>query len=349
MDSNVEVRFWTDKKFLSQSRIIFAAENIPVSTIISGKWRRYANLKWYHHFQHIFKTHLMNLLDLFKVGIGVVQSFFKLLSWWPDAIFVKGGYVGLPVGLATKILGIPLVVHDSDAYPGLTDRILSKWATKIGTGMPKKYYPQYPKEKTEFVGIPVRTEFYEKPKRKLSDDSLSVLAMGGGQGAKYLNNVILDNADELKNLARFTIITGDKNFKDATERTKGIKGFEVLAFVGIGLAKLVGSSDIIITRAGATALAELALLGSTVIIVPNPWLAADHQTKNAGVYESAKAAVVIDQRDLAEKLIPTIKELLANKSKRNELAKNLREFAQPDAAKKMAQMIIGVVNARVKK
>ena len=317
--------------------------------MLSGKWRRYSNLKWYDHFRHLIKTHLRNVVDFFLVGIGVVQSFFKLLSWWPDVIFIKGGYVGLPVGVAAKLLSIPIVIHDSDAHPGLTDRIISKWATKIGTGMPKKYYPQYPSDKTVFVGIPVREEFYKPAKRKLSDDSPSVLAMGGGLGAKDLNDVILDNADELKKLARFTIITGDKNFKEATERAEGVRNFEVLAFVGNGLAKLISDSDIIITRAGATALAELALLGSTVIIVPHPHLAADHQTKNASVFEKANAAIVISQADLAEKLTPTITELLANKPMRKKLGKNLHEFAKPYAAKEMANMIIGVVNARSRK
>ena len=89
---------------------------------------------------------------MFFVGCGFVQSLVKLLIWRPDVVFTKGGFVCLPVGLSAKILGIPLVIHDSDAHPGLTNRILAKWAKSIGTGAPLKHYP-YPAAITRYVGI----------------------------------------------------------------------------------------------------------------------------------------------------------------------------------------------------
>ena len=279
----------------------------------------------------------------------------KLMAWRPDAVFVKGGYVGVPIGVAAHILGVPLIIHDSDAHPGLADRFLSRYADKIATGMPVKYYPQYPKSKTEFVGTPIRQEFYDAAKaKKVSSGKLpNVLVIGGGLGAKRLNDEILCNAKSFDGIAKVTLVTGEAHYRELKDRADKAKNVDAMAFVGEELAMMERNADIIVSRAGATALAELALLGSVVILVPNPYLASDHQTKNADVYDKARAAAVVNQYEMDENktlLVDTIKNILKNRALQGVLSKNLQKFAMPNAAAKMAKMIIGVArNARPKK
>ncbi len=208
----VELRFWVDRKFAPQARSIVAVydETIPISTIAAGKFRRYHHLNFW---QHLFWPSLVfrNIGDAFLVGLGFIQSFFKLLFWRPDVVFTKGGYVCLPVGLAAALLRIPLVIHDSDAHPGLTNRVLARFATSIGTGAPLEYYA-YPRHKAEYVGIPVASEFkpFSAPAQRAAKIEWGItpaqpllVVTGGGLGARRLNRVV---AESLKSLQRFTSV-----------------------------------------------------------------------------------------------------------------------------------------------
>ena len=107
--------------------------------IFAGKWRRYHGLGTFRHLGDI-KTIVKNIRDIFLLFIGFWQSFFILLSWRPAVVFVKGGYVGLPVGLAAALLRVPIVTHDSDSIPGLTNRILSRFTKLMAVGLPVEFY-----------------------------------------------------------------------------------------------------------------------------------------------------------------------------------------------------------------
>ena len=200
-DESVEIRFWCDRKFAPQARSIMwhFDDSIPVETVFSGKLRRYNDLPLWRQLLRPVSIVLPNIRDAFLIGLGFLQSLIKLRSWRPDVVFTKGGFVCLPVGMAAKVLGIPLVIHDSDAHPGLTNRVLSRWATRIGTGAPLKFYP-YPKTISRYVGIPVNEEFKpftpadrQKLKQKLGFDPKRplVVVTGGGLGARRINDAVL--------------------------------------------------------------------------------------------------------------------------------------------------------------
>src|SRR5664279_4351599 len=159
-DQTVNIRFWCDRKFSKQARGLIGNldPTIPVSTIISGKLRRYHNIPVWRQLLRPVSIVLPNLRDGLLVGVGFVQSLVKLIIWRPDVVFTKGGYVCMPVGIAARVLRIPLVIHDSDAYPGLTNRVLARFAQAIATGAPLKHYP-YPASKTRYVGIPIASDF----------------------------------------------------------------------------------------------------------------------------------------------------------------------------------------------
>lgn len=345
------MRVWCDRKFVQSARSLLSGTRVDV--IAAGKLRRYANLPfWYRWFSyyHIVHTHIPNLIDLFKIAAGFIQSLVKLLLWRPDVVFCKGGYVCLPVGIVAHFYHIPLVIHDSDTVPGLTNRILARYADAIGTGAPVKNYPNYPRAKTKYVGIPVRQEIYpvlgskkSALKRQLGFDGKRplLLAMGGGLGATEINQAVMANADRLIDLGvDIYLLTGRGKMVKVKQSQK--KHFKATEFSN-RIATIEQAADMVVTRAGATTMAELATLGVATIIVPSPYLAGDHQTKNARAYESDGAAVVISQFDLEKRpelLTNAVADLLNDATKRHSLETNLSKFAKPDALDDMVGLII---------
>ena len=351
--SSYDIRVWCDRKFAPQAKKLLADTGVRVDIIAAGKLRRYANLKWWYRWfspYHIIHTHIPNFIDLFKIAGGFIQSLGKMLVWRPDVVFCKGGYVSLPVGVVAHLYHIPLVIHDSDTVPGLTNRVLAKYANAIGTGAPVENYPSYPKRITKFIGIPVgdnvkhsseteRTNL--KHELGLDGNQPLVLAMGGGQGAVAINDAITANATKLVKDKVNVVLLAGRGREVNMPKSVG-KHVQVLEFTN-RVTDYEQAADVVVTRAGATTMAELAAIGVATIIVPSPYLAGDHQTKNAKVYEKAGAAVVLNEFELKDNpqiLYDAIDNLLSDKAKRVELAKNLHAFAKPDALDSMVQMIL---------
>jgi UDP-N-acetylglucosamine--N-acetylmuramyl-(pentapeptide) pyrophosphoryl-undecaprenol N-acetylglucosamine transferase len=348
----VELRFWVDKKFAPQAQSIMSSfdDSIAVQTITAGKLRRYYHLTLLQHFlwpSLMFK----NLGDGFLVFVGFIQSLAKLIIWRPDVVFTKGGYVCLPVGMAAHVLKIPLVIHDSDAHPGLTNRILARWATSIGTGAPLEYY-HYPKSKSKYTGIPINASFrpYTKAeqwdaKREwgINPDKPLIVVTGGGLGARRLNNTVVSIARKLQKSASIILLSGVAQYDELKAKLpKNNENFQLHAFTS-EMPQLLGAADIVITRAGATTILELVALAKPTILVPNAALTGGHQIKNAAVYEDAKAAVVLVEDEMIDTptmLLKAVDELLNNSKETQAMARRFAAFAKPDAAKDMAKMIL---------
>ena len=326
---------------------------VVVQTVTSGKLRRYHHLTLW---QHILWPSLMfkNLGDAFLVGVGVVQSFFKLLVWRPDVVFTKGGFVCLPVGMAAHILKIPLVIHDSDAHPGLTNRVLSRWATSIGTGAPLEYY-HYPKSRSHYVGIPINESFspYTAAQQRqakidwgVNPEKPLVVVTGGGLGAVRLNNTVVEVREKLQEMASVVLLSGVAQYDDiASKVPANNEHFQLHAFTN-KMPELLGASDVVVTRAGATTILELVALAKPTILVPNAALTGGHQIKNAAVYEDAKAAIALIEDDMVEApetLVKAVKELLDTPEQTKAMAERFAAFAKPDAAIDMAKLILAAV------
>jgi UDP-N-acetylglucosamine--N-acetylmuramyl-(pentapeptide) pyrophosphoryl-undecaprenol N-acetylglucosamine transferase len=348
----VELRFWVDKKFAPQARTIMCSfdDSIAVQTITAGKLRRYYHLSVLQHFLWP-SLMIKNLGDGFLVGIGFIQSLVKLIMWRPDVIFTKGGYVCLPVGMAAHVLKIPLVIHDSDAHPGLTNRILSRWATSIGTGAPLKYY-RYPKSKSKYTGIPINVDFKPFTKAQqwdakrewgINPDRPLVVITGGGLGARRLNDTSVSILKKLQKSASVVLLSGVGQYEELKARLpKNGENFQLHAFTS-KMPQLLGAADVVVTRAGATTILELVALAKATILVPNAALTGGHQIKNAAVYKDAKAAVVFIEDDMVnqpEMLLNAVNELLDNPKATQAMAQRFASFAKPDAAKDMAKMIL---------
>lgn len=318
---------------------------------MSGKLRRYHHLSVWQHLL-LPKVVLFNIRDVFLILIGFLQSVFKLVLWRPDVIFAKGGYVCLPVGFAARMLSIPVVLHDSDAHPGLTNRVLSKWASRIATGAPLEYY-SYPKNISEYVGIPISPDFHifsrsEKLEAKrqwgIEESSKVIVITGGGLGAKRVNNAVIEVLPDLLKLGTVVLISGADQYEELKSLTPiNDSRFQLHAFVSTGMAQLLGASDIVLTRAGATTILELAALAKPTILVPNGRLTGGHQLKNAQVYAQANAVGLIDESEMIDDpavIVSEIRRLLNNEQEMSKLSKNINKFARPDAAKRMAELVI---------
>jgi UDP-N-acetylglucosamine--N-acetylmuramyl-(pentapeptide) pyrophosphoryl-undecaprenol N-acetylglucosamine transferase len=329
--------------------------SLPVQTIFSGKFRRYHNLPVWRQLLRPVSIILPNIRDGFFVICGFIQSMIKLVLWRPDVVFTKGGFVCLPVGFAARLLKIPLVIHDSDAHPGLTNRVLARWATQIATGAPLKHYP-YPKQISRYVGIPINPDF--KPlsdseraetKKELGFDPRRplVVVTGGGLGARRINDAVAKRLNEILEVASVILISGNDQYDELRAITSETDDrFQLHAFVSSGMARMLGAADVVVTRAGATTLLELAALARPTILVPNGYLTGGHQLKNAAAYAENGAVEVIDEHELEanpQLLVDMLTSLLVNPKQLTRMSKMFHEFAKPNAASEMADMIESAV------
>ena len=352
---DVELKFWCDVHFAPQAKTIVGAfdTSIPVEIIASGKLRRYHHLTLW---QHVMWPSLMwsNIVDSFKVAGGFFQSFWKLIWWRPDVVFTKGGFVCLPVGMAAKVLGIPLVIHDSDAHPGLTNRILSRWATKIATGAPLEYY-HYPADRTSYVGIPVNAKFRPFSKEEqlaakkawgVDPSKPLVVVTGGGLGARRLNATTIEARSELEKLASVILVSGAGHYDELRKQIpKDTKQFQIHKFIDT-MHELLGAADVVVTRAGATTILELAALEKPTILVPNAALTGGHQIKNAAVYAEAQVAIVLNEDETVAKpqlLVKAVAAYIHDPKTTATMAKRFGQFAKPNAAKDMATLILSAL------
>lgn len=352
----VEIRFWCDQVFFAEANATMGSSHpdVVVDTIAAGKFRRYHGIPLWRQLIQLRTIVLPNLFDGLKITWGILQSFYKLLRWRPDVVFTKGGYVCLPVGLAARVLKIPLVIHDSDAHPGLTNRILARWASVIATGAPLDNYP-YPRTKSHFVGIPLSDKLAPATsdeqcayKRSLGFEAESplVVATGGGLGAKRLNEAIIHIAPELIVKTSLLLVAGKSNYDDLIQYCADIDQtkFRVLPFVPMEkFADVLKAADIVISRAGATAMLELAALAKPTILLPNKNLTGGHQLKNAKVYADADAAIILDDEAVSASpqiLKNAISALLDDKTRLDHLSNAISQFALPNASRDVAALVI---------
>ena len=353
-NSNIEIRFWCDKKFAPQagSLINDNFSNVKVNSIISGKFRRYHNISIFRQLMRPFSIVLPNIRDLFLVFVGMIQSIYKLIVWRPDVVFTKGGYVCLPVGLAARLLRITLVIHDSDAHPGLTNRILSRFANSIATGAPLSYY-NYDINKSRYIGTPISSLY--KPikdtemKKAKSDLGFNpnkplTIVTGGGLGADRINDVVVKELKDLMKITSIMLISGTKHYESIRNKIPiDNKSFQLKGFVANGMPNILSAADLVVARAGATTILELAALAKPTILIPNGYLTGGHQQKNAAVYKNSGATIVLDESELdidPAKLTEYVKFLIQNKSVMKKMSRKFHSFAKPNAAIDMADMIL---------
>lgn len=330
-------------------------------TVQAGKFRRY-------HSESIIKqildipTVLKNIRDFWRALRGLRQARKLLKKIKPDMIFIKGGFVGVPVGLAAARLHIKFITHDSDAIPGLANRIIARWATAHAVALPEKAY-NYPLEKTHTVGVPVASNYkYVTPelmkdyreKIKLGQFKHMMFVTGGGLGALRLNIAIAACVPDLLNKYDDLVVVqtaGLQHEDDLREHYKSLlsssdqKRVIVKGFID-DLYLYSGAADVVVARAGATNIAEFAIQAKACVLVPNPYLTSGHQLKNAEILAKAGAVDIVADNELEDenKLSLAIEKLLDSSQVRKELGEHMHDFARPDSAQELAQLLLNNIS-----
>ena len=349
-DKSLQVRFICDRAFETQSRGIMQHSPIAVkiSVIRAGKLRRYHDETWLQRISD-WKTIGLNLRDMLFICVGTLQSILLLIRDRPDVMFAKGGFVCLPAGIAAWALRVPLVIHDSDTRPGLTNRIIARWAKIIGTGAPLSNY-NYPRSKTEYVGVPIDDSFrpFSLAEQRQAKSAIGIVDIdrplvvltGGGLGSVALNTAMTQSAQFLVDHGISVYhVTGKAHYEKVNRIAIASRHYICVPFIYSDMSTVLGAADVVVSRASATTLQELAGLAKPVIAVPAAQLG--DQNKNALMYGEARAAVILHDKDIVngELLGETLVDLLHHKNVLHELSQRLYQFAKPHAANSIANMI----------
>ena len=301
---------------------------------------------------------LMNVVDAVKTALGVMRATLRLFSLYPDVVFGKGAYPSFPALFAARLLGIPVIIHESDSEPGRVNRWAGKFAKRVAVSYPDaaQYFDS---SKVAFTGNPIRKDIATPAAEggreflKLEEGTPVILIMGGSSGAQVINDAVLDALPRLLNSYQIIHQTGVKNFDDVTKTAAGIlhnhphkDRYRPYAFLNVlALRMAAGVADLVVSRAGST-LFEIAAWGTPAIVIPIPESISHDQTKNAFSYARSGAATVIEQRNLTPVILESeIERILGDSAKREAMSKAAKAFAKKDAAETIAREILALALA----
>jgi len=319
--------------------ILLRQEGLTIKTIISGKIRRYFSWK--------------NFVDiLFKIPLGVFQSFFYLLVLNPDLVFSKGGSGSIAVTFSARILRIPVFIHESDVVPGLSNQKTSAWAKKIFISFPKTEY--FDPKKTTLVGNPIRKEILDGDAKiaggmfNLTFSKPIFLIIGGSQGAQAINDFVLMILNTFLKDYEIIHVCGRENVRQVEAESQVVldkdleKYYHPIGFLDEEKLKhAYKAADFIISRSGSGSIFEIAAVGKPSILVPLPTAAANHQAKNAYVYADTGAAMVIEQESLTPNFfIEQMQLIFLHPERLAEMRQSALAFAKPLAARAIAREVL---------
>lgn len=279
--------------------------------------------------------------------VSLIQSFIILIRFKPDYVLGVGGFSSFAVVVAAWILRIPRAIQEQNSIPGITNRILSRFANTIFTSFETtRGMDQNPK--TRYVGNPMRRNPQANPatsdlKKKTCPETFTILVTGGSQGAASINQAFIQAIQLMDNLDGIDIIhqTGLAQEKQIQEIYGTLKVHSTVQAFFHDMPALQSTASLVITRAGAGTISELSAKGVACILVPFPHAADDHQTFNAKIMADKGAAILISDKDLTGQLLKeTIQELMANPEKLKEMGMALKQLAMPDADKIIARSIL---------
>ncbi|WP_339721293.1 undecaprenyldiphospho-muramoylpentapeptide beta-N-acetylglucosaminyltransferase [uncultured Paraglaciecola sp.] len=285
------------------------------------------------------------LMAPFKIIKAIVQAHKVIQQFKPDVVIGMGGFASGPGGVAAWLNGLPLILHEQNAVPGLTNKLLSRIAKKVLTGFDNTFPAQKLKQTTKFtwVGNPVRREFAEIADRSSVKLPLNLLVIGGSLGAQVLNETLplaLVNINQVK--VRHQTGAGhlDTVKQAYIQQNMDPDCYQITEFID-DIPAAYAWSDLVICRAGALTVAEVAAAGVAAIFVPLPYAVDDHQTKNAQTLVATQAAHLLPQSELtAQSLHELLQDYVLSPEKLIEMGKRAKRFARLDAAKEVAHCCI---------
>ncbi len=327
---------------------ILEKEGIQVIIIPSAKWRRYFDIK--------------NFLDILKFPFGFLKALFVLFIKMPNFVFSKGGYGTLEVVLAAWFLRIPVIIHESDSIPGISNKIAGKFAKRVAVNFQKAMKYFNPK-KTALIGQPLDPDFDEiypseedYKKWNLDKNLPLILVLGGSQGSLKINETIIFSLDTLLKLGQVVHQLGPKLYREYSQiasgfileniPTKKIYYHPVDFIEHQDLIKLLKMSTLIIARAGAGTIFEIAAVGKPSILIPLPETTGGrHQIENAYEYSQAGACIVIEEKNFTPPIFSSVvKKVMHDEKLREEMSKHALEFSKKDATKILATELMLLIS-----
>lgn len=324
----------------SDVKDIGGINEITLKTIKAGKLRRYFSLE--------------NIKDAFNFLVGIVQSLLYIKEFKPDIIFTKGGYASVPPAIAGWILKVPIFTHESDIKPGLANKFIARLAAGIFVSFleTKDYFPA---NKVVFTGNPIRKAITKGDKQtalkifSLKENFPIILVYGGSQGAKKINEAIIEILPEILDRYQILHICGEKNYEKVKSEVEKLKlrnneNYKLHPFLADDLKHAYAVCDIIVSRAGANSLFEIIALNKPSIIIPISSSPGNHQFENAKHFERKGMLFIIEENALNGKmLIKKIDSLTLGREFRDEMIdkiKKYNEFFKKSAAEEIAERVL---------
>ena len=336
--SGVDIKFVGSDKALD--RRIFEKEGFRFSLISANKFP--------------YKVSFGLIPFFLKLTVDLIRMFFIVLSYRPDVVVGFGGYISCPVIMIAALFGIPKIAHEQNVCPGRANKLLFRFADRVAISFEETrscLLSGKTAAKCVFTGNPIRREVLKEDRpggmRRfgLDEAKFTILVIGGSQGAHFLNETFVSAMaglhKDLRGSFQVIHLTGVKDYEWAVKAYAGIAGLESRVYSFIDrIEEAYSASDLIITRAGASAIFEAAYFGKAMILVPYPF-AMSHQAQNAKVFSEKNAAIMIDENILsAEVFKDNILKLFKDKAHLKKLGDTARLLSVPDASSRLAAEVL---------
>jgi UDP-N-acetylglucosamine--N-acetylmuramyl-(pentapeptide) pyrophosphoryl-undecaprenol N-acetylglucosamine transferase len=329
---------------------VIPAAGFPFAVIKAGKLRRY--ISW------------RTLMGVARVPVGMGQAMGIVRRFRPHVAFTSGGYVAVPAGLAARSNGVPLLMHQQDVPPNLSNRLIAPLATRISVAFADSL-SYFPRSKTRQLGNPVRQEMLDMrrvtPQQArgslgFEEDRQLVVVTGGSQGARHLNEVTCRSLPDLLPHCQILQISGKQLYEEtrtlAEQTMEGLdeemrKRYRLVPYMSAEMPAALQAAELVVCRSGASTLSELALLGKPSLLVPlPPAIGNSPQEANAEMFGRKQAALVVRDIDLKpEVLVARVLSILASRASLQSMAEAARTFAAPDATQRIADEVIKIAKS----
>lgn len=295
------------------------------------------------------KLTLQNAMFPLKLMSSLTKSLQILRKFKPDVVIGTGGFASGAVLKVASMLGIPTVIQEQNSYPGITNKLLSKKANKICVAY-ENLERFFPKENMILTGNPVRQDLISVSEKRnealtyfnLDASKKTLLVLGGSLGARRINQLIAKELEWLLSQNIQIIWQCGKLYFDEYKHFSQKENVQVVSFID-RMDFVYAAADFVISRAGASSVSELCIVGKPVIFIPSPNVAEDHQTKNAQAIVDKHGAILLKESQLDAEFNLVFESLLNDKGKQEDLSKNMKQLALPNATKQIVDEIINLI------
>jgi UDP-N-acetylglucosamine--N-acetylmuramyl-(pentapeptide) pyrophosphoryl-undecaprenol N-acetylglucosamine transferase len=295
------------------------------------------------------KLTLQNAMFPLKLVSSLLKSRKIIKKFKPDVVIGTGGFASGPLLQTANTLNIPTVIQEQNSYPGITNKLLSKKANAICVAY-ENLEQFFPKNKIVFTGNPVRQDILDIDSKRsealsyfnLDENKKTLLIIGGSLGARRINQLIAKEIDFLRNNNLQIIWQCGNLYMADYKHFSDVENVQVVSFID-RMDLIYAAADFVISRAGASSVSELCLVGKPTIFIPSPNVAEDHQTKNAKAIVDKNGALLIKESELDENFESVFNKLIHDENLQKSLSENMKKLAKPNATKDIVEEIIKLI------